>query len=90
MFNVALQASRDLGDEDTPWPGGWKEQVLRTMLPLMRPDMEVDDALRWVREQEDAEGAILVHQLAHTAVARQLKTNANAKRAVAVLEEESQ
>jgi hypothetical protein len=90
MFNVALAAAADLADEDgTPWPGEWKEALLRSLLPLMYPERDVEDALQHILSTRDGDGVLDLQERLHAAVARQLKTNANAKRAVSALEEDN-
>ena len=89
MFNTAIAAAIALDDDDgEPWPGDWKEALLRSMLPHMHPERDVDDALRHVLDNSrDPDGAVDVQERAHAAAARHLKTNVNARRAVKALEE---
>lgn len=89
MFNAAIAAAVALDDDDDePWPGDWKEALLRAMLPHMYPERDVEDALRHVLDNSrDPDGAVDVQERAHVAAARHLKTNANARRAVKALEE---
>ena len=89
MFNAAVAAAYELDqDSEEPWPGEWREAVLRTLLPLMYPDREPDDAIRQVMDSADPLGVQDVQARAHAAVARLLRTNVNAGRAIAALEEE--
>jgi hypothetical protein len=89
MFNTAIAAAIALDDDDgEPWPGDWKEALLRSMLPHMHPERDVDDALRHALDNSrDSEGAVDVQERAHAAAARHLRTNVNARRAVKALEE---
>lgn len=89
MFGAALAAATELVDEDgPPWPGEWQGDVLRSLLPLMYPEREVDDALQHVVETQDGAGGKDIHMRAHAAVAKLLKTNSNAKRAIKALEKQ--
>ncbi|WP_431036338.1 hypothetical protein ACQYWQ_20060 [Streptomyces sp. P6-2-1] len=68
LFHTALYACGAVKDGDRPeWPGGWHEEVLRSMLPDLWPDMSPDDALREAveRRQSGEGGADLQARLLH-------------------------
>ncbi len=89
MFNSAVADARALDeDEGDAWPRDWRGQLLRALLPLMYPERDVEDALALVIQSTDADATMDVQQRAHRAVARHMKTQANAKLALKVLEEE--
>ncbi len=89
MFGASVAAATELVEEDgPPWPGEWQEEVLRSLLPLMYPEREVDDALEQVVENQDGAGGKDVQMRAHGAVARLLKTNTNSKKAIKALEKQ--
>lgn len=44
LFNASVY-SASTGEKHTIWPGGWKDSVLKRMLPDIFPDLSLDDAL---------------------------------------------
>jgi hypothetical protein len=58
LFNAAVYAAEVDGGQPV-WPGGWRDSVLRRMLPDMLPDRSPDDALAELvthRRQGEGEG----------------------------------
>ncbi|MFF4766758.1 hypothetical protein [Streptomyces sp. AM 3-1-1] len=74
LFHTALYACGTERDEDgrPQWPGGWHEEVLRSMLPELWPDLSPDDALREAveRRREGGNGADLHARLLHAVATR--------------------
>jgi hypothetical protein len=56
MFNAAVYAA-DVEEGQPLWPGGWRDAVLKRMLPDMFPDRSSDDALtEIVTQRQGGEG----------------------------------
>lgn len=86
LFSTALYAAA--GDEDeTQWPGGWQEEILRKMLPDLFPDMSPDEALNELvgRRVSGENGSDLHVRLMHAAAvhSRKQSTVAGTARALA-------
>jgi hypothetical protein len=68
LFNSAAYAA-DAEEGQAQWPGGWKESVLKRMLPDMFPDRSPDDALVEIvnRRRRGEGGGDLQTRLLHAA-----------------------
>ncbi|GAA3737761.1 hypothetical protein [Streptomyces tremellae] len=85
MFNTALYAA-DTEEDEVQWPGGWREEVLRRMLPDFFPDYSPAEALAELvtRRREGVSGPDLHARLMHAAgvQARRQRTVVNTARAL--------
>jgi len=77
LFNAAVYAV-ELEDGSPQWPGGWRESVLRRLLPDVFPDRSPDDALAELlaRRTDDDGGGDLQTRILHAA-ARQARLPRN-------------
>ncbi len=75
LFNTAVYAI-EVEDGEPQWPGGWKESVLRRMLPDVYPDRSPDDALVELceRRRQGESGGELQTRVLHAAT-KQARTS---------------
>jgi hypothetical protein len=88
IFNAAAAGIRRNEGEDPEWPiVQWQEQVLRTLLPLIYPDVSVDTALTKVAEDiADPLASRDIQGRVQAAIARNLRMGDKTRKAVRALE----
>jgi hypothetical protein len=84
MLHSAIAGARSADAAGGEWPDGWRQDVLRALLPLMAPELDVEQALEAVVGSPDDP---TYHAAAHTAVARFLRTTKNTINAIEILED---
>lgn len=88
MFNASLGALDRDGEGGVTWPEvTWQQQVLRTLLPKIYPDLSIDDAVGRAYEDDlDHAGARLLQARAMAAISGVLHGTRKVSQAIAALE----
>lgn len=87
MFHSAI-GELEVDDDGTPqWPGGWRDSVLRVMLPDVYPDLPPADALFEVHSSRaDGSGWHEVQSRIHYAASRRARVAKNLGTAIRTID----